>query len=122
MTKLCKFAAVAALALGAPAQAAQALIKSEITRTLTVPDDRWGGCMVMLAESPADAGLNCPTSRWVTFGCSGVHAKKSDAQRAFDSAQLAFVSRRGVLVWVDDTKKHNGYCFVSRIDVLAPAN
>ena len=114
-------AALAALALGAPqALAAQAVIKGEIRRTLAVPDARWGGCMALLSKSPADEGLDCPTSRWVTFSCSGVHAKKSDAQRVFDSAQLAFVSRREAFVWVDDTKKHNGFCFANRVDVVVP--
>ena len=37
----------------------------------------------------------------------------------YDSAQLAFVTGRRVRVWVDDTRKHNGFCFVTRIDVLA---
>ena len=114
-------AVLAALALGAPsAQAATELVRGEVRRTLTVPDDRWGGCMALLSVSPQETGLDCPTSRWVTFSCTGVHASKSGAQRAFDSAQLAFVTRRRVLVWVDDTKKHNGFCFVSRIDVLVP--
>lgn len=115
------WAVLAALAFSATsALAAQALIKGEIRRTMSVPDDRWGGCMALLSKSPAEAGLNCPDSRWVTFSCSGVHATKSGAQRAFDAAQLAFVTRRQALVWVDDTKKHNGFCFVSRIDVVAP--
>ena len=114
-------AVLAALTLGASsAQAAQELIRGEIRRTLAVPDDRWVGCMVLLSESPADLGLDCPSSRWVTFSCSGVHASKSGAQRAFDSAQLAFVTRRQTIVWVDDTRKHNGFCFASRIDVVVP--
>lgn len=61
---------------------------------------------------------NCP-AKWVTFSCSGVHTSKSNALRMYDSAQLAFVTGRTVQLWVDDTRNHNGHCFVSRIDVEA---
>ncbi len=118
--------AAAALAMSAlltvPALAATATFEAEVRKTLTVADDRWGGCMVALSVSPADEGLDCPATAWVTFSCSGEHASKSNALRMYDSAQLAFVTGRTVKVWVDDSKKHNGYCFVYRIDVNAPAD
>ena len=75
--------------------------------------------MVALSVSPSEEGLDCPTSKWVTFSCTGVHTSKTSALRMYDSAVLAFAMGRTVRVWVDDTKKHNGYCFVSRIDVEA---
>ena len=113
-------AALAALVLlTVPAQAATEEIVAEVRRTLTVADDRFGGCMVALSVSPSEEGLDCPTSKWVTFSCTGTHTSKSNALRMYDSAQLAFVTGREVRVWVDDTKKHNGHCFVSRIDVMA---
>ncbi len=118
-----RFLAVAlamSVVLTVPVQAAEASFEAEVKKTLTVADDRWGGCMVALSESPSDNGLDCPTTAWVTFSCSGEHASKSNALRMYDSAQLAFVTGRTVKVWVDDSKKHNGYCFVSRIDVNAP--
>ena len=100
-------------------QATTESIEARITRTLAAAD-RFGGCMAALDVSPSDSGLDCPVGgKWVTFSCTGEHATKSDALRMFDSAQLAFVTGRRVRVWVDDTRKHNGHCFVSRIDVLA---
>ena len=118
--------AAAALAMSVlltiPAQAATEHFEAEVRKTLTVADDRWGGCMVALSVSPADKGLDCPAPAWVTFSCSGEHTSKSKALRMYDSAQLAFVTGRTVRVDVDDSKKHNGYCFVSRIDVHAPAD
>lgn len=107
---------VAALAL--PLQAATMNIKATIEKTLTTTDDRFGGCMVWLSVSPSDEGMDCPTGNWVTFSCSGEHASKSSALRMFDSAQMAFALNRNVTVTVDDGKKHNNWCFVSRIDVL----
>ena len=108
------------LLLVTPAQAATEEVVAEVRRTLTVADDRWGGCMVLLDSSPSEKGLDCPDTAWVTFSCDGTYTSKSKALRMYDSAQLAFVTGRTVRVWVDDTKKHNGYCFVSRIDVNAP--
>ena len=101
------------------AQATIESIDTRITRTLTAADGAFGGCMAALDVAPSDSGLDCPVgSRWVTFSCSGEHATTPDALRMFDSAQLAFMTGRKVRVWVDDTRKHNGHCFVTRIDVL----
>ena len=105
--------------LTAPAQATTAQVVGEVRRTLTVADERFGGCMVALSVSPSEEGLDCPTSKWVTFSCTGTHTSKSNALRMYDSAQLAFVTGRTVRVWVDDTKTHNGHCFANRIDVEA---
>ena len=100
-------------------QATTVSIEARITRTLAAVDDAYGGCMVALDVSPSDSGLDCPVgAKWVTFSCSGEHATKAEALRMYDSAQLAFVTGRRVRVWVDDTRKHSGHCFVSRIDVL----
>ena len=122
--KSVKFTAAAALFMSVlltmPAEAATAEVTGEVRRTLTVADERWGGCMVILSVSPSEEGLDCPETGWVTFSCTGTHTSKSNALRMYDSAQLAFVTGRTVRVWVDDTKKHNGYCFASRIDVVAP--
>ena len=115
-----------ALALGfsilplAPSTAAVQSFEATVTRTLSMADDRYGGCMVALSVAPSDEGLNCPAGRkWVTFSCNGTHTAKSNAMRMLDAAQLAFVTGKSVRVWVDDARKHNGYCFVERIDVLS---
>ena len=103
----------AALAVLPPAgaQAAEARLSAGVVRTLASEDGRYGGCMAQLSESVAEAtGLDCP-GRWVAFSCSGEHASKAEARRLFDSAQLAFVAGRRAVVWVDDGRKHGGYCF-----------
>ena len=100
-------------------QATTVSIDARVTRTLAAADDRFGGCMVALNVAPSASGLDCPAgSKWVTFSCTGEHTTKADALRMYDAAQLAFVTGRRVIVWVDDTRKHNGHCFASRIDVL----
>ena len=101
-------------------QADTTSVTAKVTRTLAVADDRWGGCAAQLDVSLVDEGLANCNDKWVTFSCSGDHASsKSNAMRMFDQAQMAFALDRQVRVYVDDTKTHNGFCFVDRIDVLA---
>lgn len=111
-------ALLAAVPLALP-QAAVESFEASVVRTMATADERFGGCMVQLDRSPMEEGLACPEGAWVTFSCTGPHAaSKSAAMRMLDSAQLAFVTGRRVRVWVDDARTHNGFCFVSRIDVL----
>ena len=42
----------------------------------------------------------------------------AEAMRLYDAAQLAFVSGRRAVLRVDDARKHGGYCFAPRINVL----
>ena len=99
------------------ADAALERIEAKATRTLTTGDGRFGGCMVQLDESLADAGLNCPNSNWVTFSCTGVHTSKDEGFRMFESAQMAFALDKTLVLEVDDSKKHNGHCYARRVDV-----
>ena len=105
--------------LTAPVFAATEWIETSITRTMTTSDERFGGCAVGLAVSPSESGnLDCPANKWVTFSCVGEHTSKSNALRMFDSAQMAFALGKKVVIYVDDSKKHNMQCFAYRIDVL----
>ena len=106
------------LMLPLAALATTAVFSAKITRTLASDENVFGGCMVLLDKSPVSEGLDC-TGSWVTFSCSGEHVSKSSALRMFDSAQMAFLMDRTVRVTVDDTRKHNTRCLVTRIDVLS---
>ena len=66
--------------------------------------------------SSANATLNCP-SNWVTFSCSGTYNPKDIAYRKVDLAQMAKATGRPVTVLIDDTKKHNGFCYAWRLDI-----
>ncbi len=78
----------------------------------------YGGCMAYLAVPVGSAtnSPNCP-GNWVAFSCDGTYTSKDTAQMMLDQAQLAWATKRMVLVYVDDTRLHNGYCFANRIDV-----
>ena len=108
------------LAMPLTASATTLQFNATVKRTLAAEETSFGGCMVFLSVSPATEGLNCnPGGNWVTFDCAGDYLGKASALRMFDSAQLAFMTGRTVRVWVDDTRKHNGWCLVERIDVFA---
>lgn len=91
-------------------------VVSEVTRTLT-DHQNFGLCMAVINPGPETILPSCGPG-WVTFSCSGDFNSKSSGNLKFQTAQLAFISSARASVFVDDTKKHNGYCFVQRIDVF----
>lgn len=109
MTCLCVSPAVADTAVVA---------RAFVERTLVSDGSRWGGCMVLLSKDPADLLPAC--GRWLTFSCDGTYTDPVRAYRMLDQAQLAVATGMAVNVTVDESKKHNGYCFASRIDVISP--
>lgn len=82
-----------------------------------VGDERWGGCLASLSISPQTILPGCGAG-WVTFSCSGDFADPVRAYRMLDQAQLALAAGKKVNVWFQDDKKHNGYCFANRLDVV----
>ena len=112
--------AAAFLLASAWSSAAVKPVVANVTQTLVSASSTWGGCMAKLSESLAEEGLDCPAGgNWVTFSYTGEYTSKTAAFQMFDSAQLAFVAGHPVKVFVDDQRRHNGYCFVSRLDVLS---
>lgn len=76
----------------------------------------FGTCMVLLDKRLSSYGLNCP-SRWLTLSCTGVFDSKETAFKKLDLFQMAFALDRTIDTSVDDTKKHNGYCFSSSVNI-----
>ncbi len=89
-----------------------------VDRTLVSDGSRWGGCMVLLSEDPADVLPAC--GRWLSFSCDGTYTDPVRGYRMLDQAQLALATGMAVNVIIDDSRKHDGYCFASRIDVVSP--
>lgn len=96
--------------------AAMKMITTTVQSILITSDTQYGGCMARLAVSPRSILPTCG-SEWVTFSCSGDFTDVARAYRLLDQAQLAYTLKKKVLVVVDDARKHNGYCFASRIDL-----
>jgi hypothetical protein len=93
-------------------------VTAQVTRVLVTADETFGGCMAGLnltanTHFPPGCGV-----RYVTFSCSGLFTDPVRAYRMLDQAQLALAANKTVMVTVDDSRKHNGYCFASRIDLI----
>jgi hypothetical protein len=100
------------------ATASTGWVVGTVNRTLS-DSLNFGGCMAQLSVPPVSAGLDCK-GNWVTFSCTGELGPRDAANRSFETAQIALVSRANVAVLVNDAKKHNGYCFATRIDLFPP--
>jgi hypothetical protein len=107
--------ATALLVTAAPASAASLI--ATVAKVTMTGDSSLGGCMVMLSVNPRTVLPNCGNV-WVSFSCSGEFTDAVRAYRMLDQAQLALATGKTVQVWFQDDKKHNGYCFANRIDVL----
>ena len=114
--KLSKLMVISAIFFCFSAFGETAYWNANVERTL-IDDENFGGCMALVLPWPSDTGLECPPN-WVTFSCSGDYTTVEMGNRMFQAAQLALMTRTKVLVQVDDTKKHNGYCYARRIDNL----
>ena len=99
-----------------PALADIAWVKGATIKRTLIQEDAFGGCMILVNKTIADAGLSCP-SRFVSFSCDGTFSSKVNAQNMLDSAQMAFALNKKVNLQIDDSKKHNSYCVAVRIDV-----
>lgn len=106
--------AAALLIMASSASAQNVLEQSKVTRLLN-DSVNYGQCMALLVPGPESLAIDCEVN-WVTFSCDGTFSSKSLAQQKLSSAQLAYVTQGDVRVVLDPTKKHNGYCFVERID------
>lgn len=98
------------------AYAGIANVSTKVVRVLHTNSDVYGACMARLAKDPATTGVDC--NPWVTFSCTGDFTTKDSAYRMFDMAQMSLALDKAVTVWVNDSKKHNGFCVAERIEVL----
>lgn len=92
-------------------------IEAHVTRTSVSDRGIWGGCMALLDKEIAtesSAQLNCP-GRWISFSCDGTYNGKDIAYRKLDIAQRAEITGKNIVASIDDTKKHNGYCYAWRV-------
>lgn len=114
--------AVFAVSVGTvPALAATEWItNATVMATQASEDSVVGGCVAQLDKSATQA-VDCGSSGWVAFSCSGEHTSKATAMRLFDSAQMAMALGRTVRVEVDDSRKHGPFCFATRVRVMAAA-
>jgi len=102
------------LGLTQTASAGEFFRAGKITRVITASNN-FGNCMVLLDSSISNG---CPSSGWVSLDCKGVYFPTVIGKRKYAAALTAFTLKSKVLLKVDNTKKHDGYCVASRIDIF----
>lgn len=91
---------------------------TEVTALKTLVDNTsYGACMLKISPGPQALLPGCQKD-WVTFSCSGDFNSKSIGNLKFQSAQLALVTDKKLTLTIDNSRKHNGYCFARRVDVI----
>ena len=119
-TSVINGAVLAALVL-LPSFAFAATQGKEVTVTGVLTDDtNYGGCMARVDPAPNTYGSVTCQGAYITFSCACTHTTKSDSQTKYSAAQLAFVTGGRLFVILDDSKKHNGFCYAQRVDNLPP--
>ena len=81
-----------------------------------ITEGRYGNCMARLDISPQSQLPDCNNS-WVSFSCDGTYASKEVAYRMLELSQMAYALEKNVTIHLDDSRKHNGYCFAYRVDL-----
>lgn len=84
-----------------------------------IDDVYYGGCMIQVSESISSKLPAC-NEGWVSLDCRSAFPEttKSIAAHKLSQAQLALVADKTVYLEVTDTRKANGYCLATRIDVI----
>ena len=102
----------------------RAYIRARI-RSLLIHDKDFGKCMVKLDKTLDKATkiktrnyLNCQSTGWVSFSCDGTYNSKDIAYRKLDMAKYHKRTGADMIVYVDDEKKHNGYCYAYRVEEI----
>lgn len=111
----------AALTLAISGVANAAIVRlppTTVFSTFTTANGTYGGCMASLNINVAQTAANCPADGFVSFSCTGELNDADISAKMHDSAAMAQVLAKRVRVYIDDQKKHNGYCVVERIDIL----
>jgi len=62
-------------------------------------------------------GEGCSSS-WVSLDCEGKYTPKGMGDRMLNIAMIAQTMKKKVSIKVDPSKKFNGYCVATRIDLL----
>ena len=80
--------------------------------------DNFSGCMAKLnVNIRQETGLDC-AGDYVTFSCTGTFVRKDLAYLMFNQANMAMALGLRVSIKIDDSRKHGGFCFDNRVDVI----
>ena len=84
-----------------------------IDRILT-DSTAYGKCMIHI---PFASTSGC-AGNWISLDCKGKYVDKGDGDRMLNIALIAQNMGKKVSVRIDSSKKFNGYCVATRLDIL----
>ena len=82
-----------------------------------VDADRFGGCLAKVSDIPPQLSCRQTTSGtgWIAFGCDGSFGSLTKANKAFQQAQIAMLTKSTMAVWLDDNETtEEGFCHAYR--------
>ena len=112
-----------ALTLAISVFTAQTAFSAKLTRSFVIQsinyygdsdgdgDREFGGCLLNVTPSPHTVLSGCGNI-FVAPSCDGTFGAKSLAASIMDQANLAVVTNRSIVLSIDNTKLHSGYCYV----------
>jgi hypothetical protein len=115
--KYIKLVGIGLLALGLSSSATSA----EFWKTGTVlrvmsNSTTYGGCMVELNLN-TNIRNGCPNNKWVSLDCTNTYFTATDSKNKYALALTALVANKKLSIKIDNTKKHDGACVATRVDI-----
>lgn len=83
----------------------------------TEGNTNYGGCMVRVSPSPNTLWAECDNT-YLSLGCDSQFISKSAGTSNLAAAQLAYVSNKTLLITVETTQKHNGFCLGDTVQIV----
>ena len=80
-----------------------------------VQDRFYGGCVVHV-DNWISTTLDCPVG-WFSLDCVGDFNTKASAAKMYELAQLSYATSTSIQAVVSDSRKHNGYCVASGVQL-----
>ena len=108
--------ALALITYSAAAQGDTASFSTKVTQVM-VDTDRFGGCLAKVSDIPPQLSCRQTTSGtgWIAFGCDGSFGSLTKANKAFQQAQIAMLTKSTMAVWLDDNETtEEGFCHAYR--------
>ena len=116
MKKIFSICFVIGLALLSSHAIAETFWKTGKIKSTWSDNAAYSGCMIMLDVTIDNS---CPANGFVSLDCMGqVYDNAENSKRLFADAMAAMHADKTVSVYVDNTKKVNGYCVARVIRVF----
>lgn len=97
----------------------------KITNSIATDGKTYGGCIALINFDIKKTAPNCTSGSvaghsYVSFSCTGDLQPADTGLMLFEQAQMAQLMGKEVRFEIDDAKKHNGFCMVTRAEIRTP--